>query len=210
MDIRGDTILSAWMDSIQRLVDCHTVVPTERNLDTYEEINAVITVEHPLQDLDDLLAFEKSRGHIYSESKITDYWKIVNKKLKLFPHTKAAQLDVIFEKLSKSPWNRHGYASIWVPDLDTVSPYPSCIIGVYFFIRDDKLNMTSILRSNDAWGQALNDMYELVMIQKRMAERLQIKVGKYSHFAMSYHLYTKDRMEAAMFLKQFGDMSRSN
>ena len=62
--------------------------------------------------------------------------------------------------------------------------------------------MTSILRSNDAWGQALNDMYELIMIQKDMATRLQLKVGTYSHFAMSYHLYTKDRIDALVYLKE--------
>lgn len=202
MNIRGDTILSTWRDSIQILVNSEKLVPTERNQDTFEENNSVLTIEHPVKDLDELLAFEKSRGNIYSESKIVDYWKIVNEKLDKFPNTDVSQLDVIYKKLSQSPFNRHGYASIWVPEIDTVSPYPSCIIGVYFTIRDDKLNMTSILRSNDAWGQALNDMYELVMVQKRMSERLQIRIGEYSHFAMSYHLYFNDRKDAIMMLKE--------
>lgn len=202
MNIRGNTILSTWRDSIKLLMNCSTIVPTERNLDTYEETNSVLTIEKPLEALDELLALEKKRGHNYSEERITTYWKIVNDKLEKFPRTNVAQLKVIIDKLSESPYNRHGYASIWVPSIDTVSPYPSCIIGIYFTIRQEKLNMTAILRSNDAWGQALNDMYELVMIQKKMSERLQIGVGEYSHFAMSYHLYTKDRMDAMLFLKE--------
>ena len=68
-------------------------------------------------------------------------------------------------------------------------------------IREDKLNMTAMLRSNDAWGQALNDMYQLVKIQEDMAKKMQIQVGTYTHFAISYHMYTKDRMDAQLYLE---------
>lgn len=202
MKITGNSILSVWKDSLHHLVEATSIVPTERNLDTYEIENAVLTVQHPLENLDELLAFEKARGHDFGDSALVEYWKEVAQKLKKFPKSSVAQLDFIAEKLGKSPYNRHGYASIWSPAVDTVSLYPSCIIGIYFSIRNDCLNMTSILRSNDAWGQALNDMYELTMIQEKMAKRLQIKMGTYSHFAMSYHLYLKDYVNAMLYLKE--------
>lgn len=201
MMIAGDSILSAWNDSLCHLVETTSIVPTERNLDTYEIENAILQVQHPLKDLDQLLAFEKTRGNDFGDSVRRQYWEAVAQKLKKFPKSSVAQLDVIANKLAQSPYNRHGYASIWVPSDDTVSSYPSCIIGIYFTIRNECLNMTSILRSNDAWGQALNDMYELVMIQEKMSRRLQKKMGIYSHFAMSYHLYIKDRMDALMYLE---------
>ncbi len=201
MNIRGKTILSTWKESIGILVNCPTIVPTERHGDTYEETNAVLSIESPLNDLDELLAFEKGRGYNYSEEKITTYWKTVNDKLEQFPDTKIDQINIIASKLDQNPYNRHGYASIWTPSLDMVTAYPSCIIGVYFTIREKRLNMTSVLRSNDAWGQALNDMYELTKIQERMSYRLQVKIGEYTHFAMSYHLYMKDHMNALMYLR---------
>lgn len=205
MKIRNNSIMATWTQSLEYLVDCQEVVPTERNLDTYEIRNAVLEIEQPLEGRDKLLAFEKKRGHIYSEEKYVNYWKNVCEKLKKFPKTRVAQLDVITKKLNASPYNRHGYASIWNPSIDLEDSYPSCIIGIYFMIRDEKLNMTAILRSNDAWGQALNDMYELVNFQEEVAINLQLKVGIYTHFAISYHLYTKDHMDAQLYLKGYNN-----
>ena len=205
MKISGDTVMSVWKESLKRLVETTSIVPTERNLDTYEILNTVLTISDPLKNLDELLAYEKSRGHIYNDLSHQQYWDSVRQKLKKFPKSNVAQLDFIAGKLSNSPYNRHGYASIWAPAVDTISPYPLCIIGIYFSIRNECLNMTSILRSNDAWGQALNDMYELIMIQKDMSARLQLKVGSYSHFAMSYHLYTKDRIDALVFIDEYSE-----
>lgn len=202
MIIVGEDILSVWKESLQCLVNSPSIVPTERNLDTYELLNTVLTINSPQKGLDDLLAFERARGHRFNDSSYQAYWQSVHEKLKRFPKTNVSQLDVVANKLGGSPYNRHGYASIWVPSIDTVTQYPSCIIGIYFSIRNECLNMTSILRSNDAWGQALNDMYELVRIQEDMATRLQMKLGTYTHFAMSYHLYTKDHMDAQLYLKE--------
>lgn len=201
MQITGENVLSVWKNSLYQLVESPLIVPTERNLDTYEIQNAVLTIKHPLENLDELLIFEKTRGHDFGDDAHRQYWDTVTQKLRKFPKSSVSQLDFIAGKLAHSPYNRHGYASIWVPSIDTVSLYPSCIIGIYFSIRNECLDMTSILRSNDAWGQALNDMYELIMIQENMAKRLQMKVGTYSHFAMSYHLYIKDRMDALVFLE---------
>jgi len=202
MIITGNTIFEVWKDSLSYLVRSDSVVPTERNLDTYEILNSVLVIEDPLSNLDELLAFERKRGIIYSETSRKKYWDVVRQKLNKYPKSSVNQLDFISQKLNNSPYNRHGYASIWSPHIDTSSSYPSCIIGIYFMVRDNKLNMTAILRSNDAWGQALNDIYELAMIQKEMALRLQLKVGSYTHFAMSYHLYTKDKMDAQLFLSE--------
>lgn len=202
MKISGSTILNVWGKSLRQLVNAPSIVPTERNLDTYEIQNAVLVIEHPMNGLNELLSLEKDRGNDYSDVAHQQYWKVVADKLEKFPRTSVAQIDSIVTKLKNSPFNRHGYASIWTPSIDMVSDYPSCIIGVYFMVRNDQLNMTAILRSNDAWGQALNDMYELVQVQEKVARRLQLNVGTYSHFAMSYHLYTKDRMDALILLEE--------
>lgn len=200
MKIRNSSIYNTWKDSLTYLINCTEVVPTERNLDTYEIRNVVLEIEKPLDDIDALLSFERSRGIDYSSKSYEEYWGIVRNKVKKFPKSSVNQEDVIVNKLKSCSYNRHGYVSIWVPSIDTTVSYPSCIIGVYFMVRDERLNMTAILRSNDAWGQALNDMYELVEIQKNVAHRLQMEVGMYTHFAMSYHLYIKDCVDAKMLL----------
>ena len=205
MKIKNNSIMKTWTESLEHFVNCKEVVPTERNLDTFEIRNAVLEIEHPLEERNMLLAFEKKRGHIYTDDKYVNYWKNVYEKLQKFSKTSIAQFNVITEKLNASPYNRHGYASIWNPSIDLNGPYPSCIIGLYFMIRDEKLNMTATLRSNDAWGQALNDMYELVNLQEIVAKKLQLEVGIYTHIAFSYHLYTKDYMDAQLYLRGYNN-----
>jgi len=207
MKIRNTTIFKTWLDSLSYFNNSTDIVPTERNLDTYEMRNVVLEVEKPLDGILSLLSFERSRGIDYTSEFYENYWKTVNDKVRVFPKSDVNQEDVIINKLKECSYNRHGYASIWVPQIDTVVSRPSCIIGIYFMVRNEKLNMTSILRSNDAWGQALNDMFELVRIQEQVAKRLQMEMGEYTHFAMSYHLYTKDYFDATMLLKEKGSFT---
>lgn len=202
MEIVGNTILEAWKKSIKKLTASSDIVPTERGDDTYELLNTVLLIKNPLKDRDKLLNFERSRGIDYTSDQYMDYWDTFRKKAKLFSRSKFKQQVRVVEKLKNSEYNRHGYISIWNPSDDLGNTnYPSCIIGLYFLIRNGKLNMTAILRSNDAWGQALNDIYEITKVQNEIAEQLQIEVGAYTHYAMSYHLYSHDHQEALRLLQ---------
>lgn len=203
MQIDGKNLLEVWKKSIFALLSLDTLVPTDRNLDTYEYANMVLNVTEPLKNLDELRSFEEQRNIDYSSASIRTYWDNVENRVKKYYRSSRStinQLDEVTSKLHDNPYTRHGYISIWSPFTDLKDSYPTCLIGLYFIIRNDKLNMTAIMRSNDSWGQALNDMYELVAIQKKVADELKIKVGTYSHFAMSYHLYTKDKINAMMVL----------
>jgi thymidylate synthase len=55
--------------------------------------------------------------------------------------------------------------------------------------------MNARFRSNDAYKAAFMNIFALVQLQKRMAERISnlsgksIRVGRYCHMADSYHIY---------------------
>ena len=49
--------------------------------------------------------------------------------------------------------------------------------------------MSVVMRSNDLWYGFCNDQYQFSMLQKMIAERLNIKIGTYYHFAHNLHLY---------------------
>ena len=199
----GDTILETWKKSLQELVNAKEIVPTERGDETYEILNTTLQISNPLKNRDELVIFDKKRGIDYYSDHYINYWTAFRAKTKTFPHSKIKQQDRVIDKLSGNEFNRHGYISIWSPTDDLLTTnYPSCIIGLYLLIRNEKLNMTAILRSNDAWGQALNDIYEITAVQIEIANKLQIDVGTYTHFAMSYHLYSKDHQDAVRLLQE--------
>jgi len=203
MELIGKSILGTWKRSLGILLKSNSIIPTERNGDTIELQNFVVNVSSPSKNFEGVSEFDKARGINYASDSFTKYWGSVDERLNEFPSTgkKVDQMSAIISKLKDSQYNRQAYATIWSPESDSSSPYPFCIIGVYFFIRNETLNMTAILRSNDAWGQALNDMYHLVKIQKRVAEILEIPVGTYTHIAMSYHIYMSDLIKAKLYLE---------
>jgi len=100
------------------------------------------------------------------------------------------QLNMVINLLHNSPNTRQAAISIYdgkeMLDYDYDTP---CTYAVQFTILDNELNMSAIMRSNDLWYGFCNDQYCFSQLQKYVAERLNLRVGTYYHFAHNLHLY---------------------
>lgn len=76
-----------------------------------------------------------------------------------------------------------------------------CTIGLQFMLRRGKLNMTSIMRSNDIWFGFSYDVIYFKLLQFMLAKRLGVEVGEHTHFVSSMHLYDRDYDAAKKILK---------
>lgn len=81
---------------------------------------------------------------------------------------------------------------LWDGNKDVV-----CTLNGNFHIRDNKLNFTILMRSNDVVKGAAFDLPFFVSIQERMLAELlptypELTMGYYEHIAHSFHMYTKD------------------
>jgi len=102
------------------------------------------------------------------------------------------QLDSIVTHLRVNPKSRRGAISIY--DAKEMHKYANdtpCTYAVQFTILNNKLNMCVTMRSNDLWYGFCNDQYCFSMLQQLVAQRLEIQVGTYYHFAHNLHLYNK-------------------
>ena len=100
------------------------------------------------------------------------------------------QLYYVVGKLKENPNTRHAAISIY--DGKEYSKYRKdtpCTYAVQFTILNDKLNMSVYMRSNDIWYGFCNDQYQFSMLQKMVAEMLNIDLGWYYHHAHNMHLY---------------------
>lgn len=66
-----------------------------------------------------------------------------------------------------------------------------CTIAQQFRIKDNKLDSRVIMRSNDLIYGFSYDIPWFTYVQKELSNKLNIKVGKYIHNAMSLHVYEK-------------------
>lgn len=101
------------------------------------------------------------------------------------------QYGKIVERLKADPDTRQAVVTIWNPELDLLEKkrdYP-CTILHQFRIRDNKLNMTVFMRSNDVWLGAAYDFFQFTRVQLAMANILGVEPGKYVHHVGSLHIY---------------------
>jgi len=81
---------------------------------------------------------------------------------------------------------------MWAQNKDVV-----CTLNGNFHIRNNKLNFTIVMRSNDVVKGTAFDIPYFVSIQEKMLIELkpsypELEIGYYEHFAHSLHMYTKD------------------
>ena len=100
------------------------------------------------------------------------------------------QLDYIVNKLKNHKETRHAAISIYdCKEHNTYESDTPCTYAVQFTILNDKLNMSVYMRSNDLWYGFCNDQYCFSMLQKYVAERLNMDIGWYYHHAHNMHIY---------------------
>ncbi|MCB9231508.1 MAG: thymidylate synthase [Bacteroidia bacterium] len=68
---------------------------------------------------------------------------------------------------------------------------PPCTIGLHFILRNDRLNLTTFMRSNDAFFGLPHDVFCFTMLQEMVAVKLGFEIGHYSHICTSMHIYEK-------------------
>ena len=103
---------------------------------------------------------------------------------------RTSQLDIVIQMLKDNPETRQAAISIY--DGKEISDYTNdtpCTYAVQFTILNNKLNMSVVMRSNDLWYGFCNDQYQFSNLQMLVAEKLNIPIGKYYHFAHNLHLY---------------------
>lgn len=109
------------------------------------------------------------------------------------------QIEMLCQKLAETPYTRRCQAITWKVWEDNTCYDPACLQSLWTRITEVNgklvLNMNVRFRSNDAYKAAFMNIFALVQLQKRIAERISeisgktIQVGRYCHMVDSYHIY---------------------
>lgn len=106
------------------------------------------------------------------------------------PGDKVNQFAEVVDRLKKDPESRQGTIVLFDPNKDfkNTKDVP-CTNLMRFSIRNGKLNMRVVMRSNDLWFGYPYDVYNFTVLQEIMAGMLNVEVGTYTHIVDSMHLY---------------------
>jgi len=99
------------------------------------------------------------------------------------------QIAYIIDKLKSFPTTRRAIAITWNPVIDEKLDDCPCLQLVQCILREGKLHMRVIFRSNDMLTAAGANMYALVQLQKTIADALLVPCGTYTHISLVPHIY---------------------
>jgi thymidylate synthase len=101
------------------------------------------------------------------------------------------QIGYIIRKLRDSPVSRRAVAITWNPYTDEQLDDCPCLQLVQCLIRDGRLLMKVVFRSNDMLTAAGANMYALAHLQQYIAGSLGVSTGAYTHISLVPHIYYK-------------------
>lgn len=103
------------------------------------------------------------------------------------------QFIKIIKLLQKDPNSRRAVININTPNENVIETKDEpCTISLQFFVRDNKVDLTTVMRSNDIWFGLTFDIIYFTELQKWVADTLGYEYGTYTHFAGSFHTYERD------------------
>ncbi len=194
--VRGNSLPTAYHDALFALYVMGDEVPCPDYKTTQRECSMTMVISRPLKEpmisrlfiggahdleqyrqemLDGILDFEVEKGN----------WKYT------YHQRYADQYRFIIDELKRNPYSRRAVLNIRTED-DIGSDDPACWQHAQYFIRDGELHCKVLFRSNDAVKAAFMNAFALIMLQKRIADELDVPIGTYTHRANSFHVYERD------------------
>jgi thymidylate synthase len=121
------------------------------------------------------------------------------------------QMAKVCEILGENRSSRQAVISMFDPTLDYAkSKDIPCTNWLHFMVRDGKLHLSVVIRSNDImWGASAINWFEWSVLQQLVANTLDVNVGTMSYFADSLHIYSRHFEKARKILElhtSFKDM----
>lgn len=109
------------------------------------------------------------------------------------------QLQRAYEALRDNPETRQVCLTIWDPTRDLPAqggapraPDIPCNVISLLKLRDEQLEWTQIVRSNDLWRGLPVNLVQFTCLQEIMAGWLGVETGVYCHWSDSLHVYESD------------------
>lgn len=201
MEIKGRTISEVWEKSIEQVIkDKSPMVPTQHGTMAKELQNVIMVVTEPFREprVSKKYSFPKTFRDEYSESLLEPYafTDILHSRIYKYGESEVNQIDRCVKILQKDWHSRRAVITLWKPEEDLFSSFPPCICLFQIMIRQNKVDLVVIMRSNDAWLSAHIDMIALTNMQKEISKSIELECGRYIHHSISYHIYEFDYPKA--------------
>mgnify|MGYP001155469072 CR=1 FL=1 len=211
--ILGKTVADTWARAVIEVWGKGLEVPTEYD-EAAKEATLLMTVEEPFTEprmhVGDLIAVTGIRRYTEEvlDGTLDEYVRMgklsytYHERLHTYPVEGGTmdQIAYILRKLREAPYTRRAQAITWRPGRDPGLDAPPCLQRLWFKVYDGVLILQSSWRSRDLFQAAQSNILALTQLQKHVADELGFKVGAYTDFSNSAHIYEKSYAQVERFL----------
>lgn len=122
----------------------------------------------------------------------------------IFNNNGINQFEWLCQRLKNKPESKSATISLHRAGEDKLT----CLSLLDFKLRDNKIDMTAVYRSQNIYSSHLGNIIALRKLQKNLANEINAEVGKVELIALSAHIYEYDYEKANSILsKATNDMS---
>lgn len=217
--IRKKSVSVSYEELVKKVLNNGEIIRTEINDITKELRNVLIEITNPSdKSISSKYPFGENAVHEYVNQLLYgtknqfsyDYhsrlfeWKCFD------AYGAVNQVEYIIKKLKKEMSSRRALAITWNPYMDTSNLSNDvsvpCLQYIQFLIRNKKLEMSVVFRSNDILLAYHSNAIGLIALGEMIAKEIDIKLNKYCHYIISAHIYI-DR-DKSYIKKYFSDICK--
>lgn len=207
-----DLVWTRWYDKISKMKEPND---SRDGMVIGEVINAISVIEDPTKNV--LLSPIRKLSMRYAVGEFLWYLSGSNKLKEISKYTKNwerfsddgenlnscygwcikhkfgfDQYEYVKELLKKDRNTRQAVIHIKEPS-NKPSKDINCTVCLQFFIRENKLYLTTYMRSCDLWYGFPYDVFNFCNLQVLLSMELGVELGTYTHICGSLHLYERDK-----------------
>jgi thymidylate synthase len=207
MEIIASATMQAWRLALQHITEEGEEFIDSNGRMSREVLNLKVTIEKPGQDIEEPInIIRRSGGWVYPS--LDEIASIVMSRQispaftysyghRIFNFTNTLnQIDgYVVPLLRDDQQSRRAFVSVWNPlqDSKKYNKLVPGLVGMHFIIRRKKLQVLSIVRSNDYYFGWPANCYQSYIILTYASEKLGVDPGSISVLSISAHIF-KDEL----------------
>ncbi len=204
MYLKARTPEEGWIRIVRKIMESGMTRVDERGSETRWHDNVMIHISDPYSDrvsekypFSETVLREKYATQLLNPDRMNfDY--TYGERLNAWGDEAINQIEYVITKLKENPNSRRAVATAWNPRKDTHVDEVPCLNHFVFMSRENFLDLSVMIRSNDMYGAWPANVYALGELLTYVSEKTSLVSGTVTTLSVNAHIYKNDWSKAEL------------
>lgn len=201
MEIKEKKVLDAWKNALRYVLNNGDDFIDRDERNCREVLNLIVIVEDPEEDYEKPIDMIQQFEWVYPSKEELESIMLSKEQSASYEYSYGPRIfnfngvdqinNFIIPLLKKDPTSRRAVITLFDPSTDSnlLSKNIPSLLHMYFKIKGGRLTLTCSIRSNDLFIGWPGNIYQIVVLQKHVAELLGINIGSLTIISGSAHIF---------------------